>query len=582
MVDGTGTSSWLYDNADNVTKLTTPQGVMDYVYDQWNRKTSLKEGTIETQYAYSQGRLSSVNKSNDGVSTGLFYDSYGRLDQKIDGMTKTTYGYDTNDRLNSIVHARTSDNYALHQETYNYDYANNLMSKVVNSVATNYTYDEIDQLKTENGGGIANFYNYDANGNRTSKNSNTDFETYAYDDADKLLSVTRVTHASTNYTYDACGRPTNIGTKILTWDYEDRLTSLNGGGTTASTYGYNGVGTRVSKSNSNGSRTYKRNGVGVTAPVLSDGVSTMVPGISEKPTGVGTNTILTDRLGSMKGMANAGNVTETAEFDAFGKVVAHTLPSATQKGFASGFGYQEDGESGYKLLGHRYYDPETGRFLSRDKAKDGRNWYAYCENNPLKRIDPTGLSSLLNPANAAEAAACLAEIDGVAVGAGAAVALTPYEMAWGAYLGWFLRLPPSIQFILSLLGITGPYAATSPRFIPNPYGCKGKPDHQQGIGDWGESIIAGGGKVESGGGVARTIMYPMSNGRQQAPDGVAILENGTRRALEVGRTLKDGGPNMREFIKIGNLLDSGFDDVDWGGLERSARLGGKRFGSANL
>ena len=395
MVDGTGTSSWLYDNADNVTKLTTPQGVMDYVYDQWNRKTSLKEGTIETQYAYSQGRLSSVNKSNDGVSTGLFYDSYGRLDQKIDGMTKTTYGYDTNDRLNSIVHARTSDNYALHQETYNYDYANNLMSKVVNSVLTSYTYDEIDQLKTENGGGIANFYNYDANGNRTSKNSNTDFETYAYDDADKLLSVTRVTHASTSYTYDACGRPTNIGSRVLNWDYEDRLTNINSGGVPTTNYGYNGVGSRVTKSNTNGSRSYKRNGVGVTAPVLSDGVATMVPGISEKSTGVGTNTILTDHLGSMKGMANAGNVIETAEFDAFGKVVAHGNPTSTQKGFASGFGYQEDGESGYKLLGHRYYDPETGRFLSRDPAFDGRNWYAYCDNNPLKSIDSDGLKKIL-------------------------------------------------------------------------------------------------------------------------------------------------------------------------------------------
>ena len=292
--------------------------------------------------------------------------------------------------MNSIVHSKTSNNAVLHQESYNYDPANNLDWKLVNSVLTSYTYDEIDQLKTENGGGIANFYNYDANGNRTSKNSNTDFESYAYDDADKLLSVTRVTHASTNYTYDACGRPTNIGSRVLNWDYEDRLTSLNGNGTYTQ-YGYNGVGSRVTKSNANGSRTYKRNGVGVTAPVLSDGVATMVPGISEKSTGVGTNTILTDRLGSMKGMANGGNVTETAEFDAFGKVVAHNLPSVTQKGFASGFGYQEDGESGYKLLGHRYYDPETGRFLSRDPVQHGRNWYAYCDNNPLNSVDPNGL-----------------------------------------------------------------------------------------------------------------------------------------------------------------------------------------------
>lgn len=36
-------------------------------------------------------------------------------------------------------------------------------------------------------------------------------------------------------------------------------------------------------------------------------------------------------------------------------------------------GYQEDGDNGLKLLGHRYYDPSTGRFLSRAPAKESRN-----------------------------------------------------------------------------------------------------------------------------------------------------------------------------------------------------------------
>jgi RHS repeat-associated protein len=126
--------------------------------------------------------------------------------------------------------------------------------------------------------------------------------------------------------------------------------------------------------------------------VWSDGVATMVPGISEKNGGV-TSTILSDRLGSMKGMTNAGAVTDTAEFDAFGKIVARTGTNATQKGFAGGYGYQEDGETGYKLLGHRYYDPETGRFLSRDPSFDGNNWYSYCGNNPLVETDAEGLSA---------------------------------------------------------------------------------------------------------------------------------------------------------------------------------------------
>ncbi len=267
-------------------------------------------------------------------------------------------------------------------------------SKIVNSLLTSYTYDEIDQLKTENSSSLSNTYNYDNNGNRTSRISNAGTDTYTYDFADKLTGITRSYAANSTYTYDGCGRTATIsgsgGTRMFTWDFEDRLTNLSGGGVPSTNYGYNGVGSRTSKSNTLGSRTYKRNGVGVTAPVLSDGVATMVPGISEKSGGV-TSTILSDRMGSMKGLTNAGTVTDTAEFDAFGKVVSRTGTNATQKGFAGGFGYQEDGESGYKLLGHRYYDPETGRFLSRDPARDGRNWYVYCENRPTALTDPNGL-----------------------------------------------------------------------------------------------------------------------------------------------------------------------------------------------
>ena len=37
-------------------------------------------------------------------------------------------------------------------------------------------------------------------------------------------------------------------------------------------------------------------------------------------------------------------------------------------------------------------DPEVGRFISVDPAKDGLNWYAYCNNIPLKYVDPDGLA----------------------------------------------------------------------------------------------------------------------------------------------------------------------------------------------
>ena len=41
-------------------------------------------------------------------------------------------------------------------------------------------------------------------------------------------------------------------------------------------------------------------------------------------------------------------------------------------------------------LRNRYYDPSIGRFTTEDPVKDGDNWYAYCGNNPVNRIDPNG------------------------------------------------------------------------------------------------------------------------------------------------------------------------------------------------
>jgi uncharacterized protein RhaS with RHS repeats len=43
-----------------------------------------------------------------------------------------------------------------------------------------------------------------------------------------------------------------------------------------------------------------------------------------------------------------------------------------------------------QLLGHRWYDPLTGRFISKDPIGSGDNWYAYCDNNPLAHTDPDG------------------------------------------------------------------------------------------------------------------------------------------------------------------------------------------------
>ena len=66
-------------------------------------------------------------------------------------------------------------------------------------------------------------------------------------------------------------------------------------------------------------------------------------------------------------------------------------------------GYYYDAETGLYYLNSRYYDPETGRFISPDDVDvlsdtltqpNGLNLYAYCYNNPVMMTDPDGAFTL--------------------------------------------------------------------------------------------------------------------------------------------------------------------------------------------
>ncbi len=139
--------------------------------------------------------------------------------------------------------------------------------------------------------------------------------------------------------------------------------------------------------------TFKRDGVGVTAPVVSHWTGTtttdITPGIGQK---VGsTKTYNHNGLKSVEAQSqSASSLSSTRVYDAWGAVVSSTGTHAGRFGHGGAYGYQSDSND-LQLLGHRFYDPNAGRFLTRDRIKDGRNWYAYCDNNPLTFADENGL-----------------------------------------------------------------------------------------------------------------------------------------------------------------------------------------------
>ncbi len=98
------------------------------------------------------------------------------------------------------------------------------------------------------------------------------------------------------------------------------------------------------------------------------------------------------------GATGGGLATEGATYTAFGERIGGTNH---RYGYAGAHGYRaqdtaEDPGSDpvpFLHVGHRYYDPATGRFLQRDPIgiEGGLNVYAYVRNAPTIFVDPDGL-----------------------------------------------------------------------------------------------------------------------------------------------------------------------------------------------
>jgi RHS repeat-associated protein len=90
-------------------------------------------------------------------------------------------------------------------------------------------------------------------------------------------------------------------------------------------------------------------------------------------------------------MGSQGQVVDAYAFDARGNELTNPQ-SQVQNPFryVGKPGYYLDTESALMLLGVRYYQVDTGRFVNLDPIRYKVNWYLYAGNNPLARIDPSG------------------------------------------------------------------------------------------------------------------------------------------------------------------------------------------------
>ena len=195
-------------------------------------------------------------------------------------------------------------------------------------------------------------------------------------------------------------------------------------------YTYDENGIRTSKT-VNGVKTLY-NTYGGMVLSQSDGTNTMYfqYNSSGKPVGFVYNGTqyyyITNALGDIVALTDAnGNVFAEYIYNEWGEVLSVLLIDELYSDIANANplryrGYYYDNETGYYYLQSRYYDPQICRFINADSfnyintsSRISINAYAYCENDPINFVDPTGYEES-NIAEAIFKALCLAiEIDGI-------------------------------------------------------------------------------------------------------------------------------------------------------------------------
>jgi RHS repeat-associated protein len=82
---------------------------------------------------------------------------------------------------------------------------------------------------------------------------------------------------------------------------------------------------------------------------------------------------------------SSGVVVNTYEYDIYGAISSSTGSHDNAFTFT---GEQTDDSTGFEYLRARYYDPETGTFISRDPVSTP-NRYSYAEGDPVNLTDPS-------------------------------------------------------------------------------------------------------------------------------------------------------------------------------------------------
>ena len=188
--------------------------------------------------------------------------------------------------------------------------------------------------------------------------------------------------------------------ETFVYDFNDRLRGYTGysfsTGLKRGIYTYDALGRRFQKTV--GTQTTRSFHDGWSVLFETNGAGTLSksyvlgPRIDEILQSTGQN-FLYDGLGSVTGLSNAsGAKTATYGYDAFGTLRFSSGTASNANNYLY-TGRELDRESNLYNYRNRYYNPQVGRFLTKDPIglRGGVNYYQYVRNNPTDYIDPYGL-----------------------------------------------------------------------------------------------------------------------------------------------------------------------------------------------
>ena len=425
MTDSTGSQSYTYGNLDELLSATTTYTglsakTISYAYYPNGSRQTMVTPAGNFSYTYdAAGRPATMTNPFSETTSWAFRNNNWLATQTLANGATATYTHNAlgqvTELLNQIGSTPISD------FTISYDGVGNRTSVSASGIGTSslngsagFTYDTKNQLLEELSNRYGSFtddFGFDSSGNPTSFKGTTK----SYNSNNQ--------QTATGFTYDSNGNPTAYNGVSLTFDPENRLTA-HGSTLTA---GYRGDGLRASKQTSSGTSYFLYDG---SNPVVELDASGSVSATNSfSPRGVVSRRVSSvsvlytfDPEGNVAQRTDVGaNVLSDYLFDAHG--VSLNLSLSEPFGYKAQLGYYTDNETGLQLLTHRYYDPQSGRFLTRDPIgyAGGINLYSYVANNPINRADASGLTG--------------EELALPAAGAfgGAAAALAPYAAAAAPY-----------------------------------------------------------------------------------------------------------------------------------------------------